>query len=80
MDKIAKALKSLSQKERVIIAEILSALKKGDLKGFDIRKLKGHDNIYRIRKGNLRVIYQIRENTVYLLAVDRRKEGTYKKL
>ena len=77
MDQIDKALKKLSEKERIWVKEITKALQSGRFDNFNIKKLKIGNDIYRIRKGRVRIIYQIRENQVFILKVGRRKETTY---
>lgn len=79
MDKIEKALKKLSDKEREITKFILSSLLEGEIKGLDIKKLKGREDIFRARKEKLRVIYKIdKDKKVFILAIERRSENTYK--
>ncbi len=77
MDKIAKALKKLSHKEKNQVKIIFARLKRRDFKGLNIKKLKGREDIYRVRKGYLRVIYYNKEE-IYILALERRSERTYK--
>jgi len=78
MDKIEKALKKLSAKEKGWVIEILNKLSKNDVRGFDVKKLKGRNDIYRIRKGDIRIIYHIQNNgTVFILAIERRSDTTY---
>jgi mRNA-degrading endonuclease RelE of RelBE toxin-antitoxin system len=79
MDKILKALRKFSRKERNIINEILEALKNKKTEGFNIKKLKNRDDIFRIRKGKLRILYQKKDDKIILIMIDRRNEGTYKK-
>lgn len=57
MDKIAKALGKLSEEERKQLKGLLLAIKVGNLKKLDLKKLKGRDNIFRVRKGKLRIIF-----------------------
>lgn len=79
MDKISKILEKLTEKERGIIKYILSNLLSGEIKGFDIKKLKGREDVFRVRKGKLRVIYRIEENKkIFIIAVERRSEDTYR--
>lgn len=78
MDKIAKALQNLSAKERIFIKNILLKIKINSLSGFDLKKLKNCDNIFRIRKGKLRIIFKKQENGQYfILAIERRSDKTY---
>ena len=79
MDKIEKALQKLSGKDRKKIKEILARLQAGSFKNLDIKKLKGRNDIFRVRKGELRIIYRLSENKeIYIMAVERRSEKTYK--
>ena len=81
MDKIAKALQSLSPKERQLIKDILLKIKSDSLRGFDLKKLKNHDDIFRIRKGKLRIIFKRQDDGQYfILAIERRSDNTYNNL
>ena len=78
MDKIKKLLKKLSPQERKKLKNILTRLNKGDIASFDIKKLKGRRNIFRIRKGNLRIILYKKDNSFKVLTVERRTSKTYR--
>jgi mRNA-degrading endonuclease RelE of RelBE toxin-antitoxin system len=78
MDKIDKTLKRLTDKEREQIKQLLRQLASGNLRGLNIMKLKGRGDVFRVRKGNLRVIYRAQGKEVYVLAIERRSEKTYK--
>jgi mRNA-degrading endonuclease RelE of RelBE toxin-antitoxin system len=80
MDKIQKALKKLSPIEREKIKAILSKLNRGKLEGLEILQLQGHRDIFRVRKGNLRIIFRREGNDIRILAIERRNEATYKNL
>lgn len=57
MDKIAKFLKYLSKKERGVLKKILSDILLLNVATYDVKKLKGHQNLFRLRHGKLRIIY-----------------------
>ncbi|MBI3638179.1 type II toxin-antitoxin system RelE/ParE family toxin [Candidatus Wolfebacteria bacterium] len=78
MDKIKKALRRLTPKERERVKEILKQLNSRHTENLDIKKLKGRDDIFRARKGNIRIIYRVDEGKIFILAVERRSEKTYK--
>jgi len=61
MDKIQKLLNSLSNKEKLKIKEILLKIKSKNLESLDIKKLKGREDIFRIRKRKLRIIFIFRK-------------------
>jgi mRNA-degrading endonuclease RelE of RelBE toxin-antitoxin system len=77
-DKISKALAKFSTKERQLVKEILLQLQANDLAGLQITKLKSHQDIFRVKKGRLRVIYQQLNKTTKILAIERCSEKTYR--
>ncbi|MFY9492928.1 MAG: type II toxin-antitoxin system RelE/ParE family toxin [Minisyncoccia bacterium] len=78
MDKISKALQKLSAGEREKVRLVLTVLKSGETASLDIKKLKGRSDIFRVRKGKVRIIYKIAENrVVFILAIERRNDNTY---
>ena len=80
MDRISKALKKINERERGFVKEILVKLESRSSRGLDIKKLKRGENIFRARKGKLRVIYKIdKGGRIFVLAIERRAEKTYKK-
>ena len=78
VNKIDKALRKLVPKEKERIISIIKALQSGRFDSLDVKKLKGESDIFRIRKGNMRIIYQIRNNQVFILKIGHRKETTYR--
>ena len=78
MDDLEKSLRSLTTKERKLVKDILLRLVMEDFHGLDMRKLKGAKDIFRVRKGPLRIIYRKEGIKVFVLAIERRKEDTYK--
>ncbi|MEK7541684.1 MAG: hypothetical protein AAB533_02460 [Patescibacteria group bacterium] len=83
MDTIEKALAKLTAKERERVKRIFTALRRGETHGLNIKKLKGRDDVFRVRKGNHRIIYRIGDGDdggggIFLLGIQRRKEDTYR--
>ncbi|MBU6142298.1 hypothetical protein KGO95_04305 [Patescibacteria group bacterium] len=79
MDRIEKALSRLSVFERKKIKQILSQLHSGSITHLDIKKLKGRSDIFRVRKGDMRIIYRMsRGGGIFVLAVEKRSENTYR--
>lgn len=80
MDKISKALARLSAKEQVIIKSILLKIKNQTLIDCDLKKLKSNEDIFRVRKGKLRVMFkQTKDGQISILALERRSDNTYNK-
>ena len=78
MDKIEKALQKLTRRERAQVKRILQKISASDLGGLDVKKLKGRKDIFRVRVGMIRIIYQTRKGRVFILAIERRSETTYR--
>jgi mRNA-degrading endonuclease RelE of RelBE toxin-antitoxin system len=79
MDKIGKLLKKLLPKERERLEEVLTMLISGKVSSLNIKKLKGANEIYRVRVGSLRIIFQKQHKDIRILEVSRRDENTYEK-
>jgi mRNA-degrading endonuclease RelE of RelBE toxin-antitoxin system len=77
MDAIEKALKKLTPQERLRVKEVLVRLMSGKTKGLDIKKLKGRDDVFRVRKGDIRIIYRKQAASLFILLIERRNEQTY---
>lgn len=77
VDHIDKALAKLSMKKRKVLQEVLLQLRQGDTQRLDIKKLKGRTDIYRVRKGNMRIIFQRINERIIVLAVEKRNDHTY---
>ncbi|MEK7496723.1 MAG: hypothetical protein AAB657_02345 [Patescibacteria group bacterium] len=78
MDKIAKSLRRLSKSERAVVRIILEKLQSGNTLGLTIKKLVGQQDIFRVRKGNIRIIFRYISNEVFILAIERRSESTHR--
>lgn len=59
--RVLKILKVLDKKSRSRIMEVFLALSNDPLpfKKLDVIKLKGYENTYRIRIGDLRIVYEV---------------------
>lgn len=78
MDKINKGLQKLSQKEHAWVKEILEKIEKGNVGALDLKKLKGRSDVFRVRKGTIRIIYRKIQAGIFVLAIERRNENTYR--
>lgn len=77
MDKIEKVLRKLNRQERQKLKEILAKIKFGDFEALDLKKLKGRENIFRVRKGKIRVIFYKEGSIIKILSLERRSDSTY---
>ena len=80
MNKIDKFLKKLPPKERDEILGTLLVIKTGVFTGMDIKKMKGEINIYRVRKGKTRIIFEMNGTDIRIIFVEFRNDNTYSQL
>ena len=80
MPSLKKLLSKFSREEREIIESLIEVIISLSWRSLDIKKLKGELNIFRVSKGNLRILYQIRQDKIFILTIERRREKTYKRL
>lgn len=79
MDRISKALQKLNSKEREELKSLLERIKGNETSDLDVRKLKGKSNIFRVRKGRIRVIFAKQaDGVINVLAVERKSDNTYR--
>ncbi|MDD5251338.1 MAG: hypothetical protein PHT12_01725 [Patescibacteria group bacterium] len=78
VDRIQKAIRKMSAKEVVSVARIIEAVEAGHLAGLDIKKLHGSDDVYRVRHGELRIIFLRKADGWRVLAIERRSDTTYR--
>lgn len=78
MDKISKLISKIPKKDAIKIADSIEKLINGKTSNLDIKKLKGFQDIFRVRVGNYRVIYKTLDKGINILEIAKRKEDTYK--
>lgn len=79
MDKIQKFLNKLTKDERTRVLEVLNFLIAGDVQGLDIKRLTTRSRLYRVRTGDIRIIFSIDKSGVSVIAIERRGKDTYKR-
>ena len=75
---LKKLLSKFSAEERKLIESLIQSIASLDWKRLDIKKLKGHQDVFRVRKGDLRIIFLKKSTGIFILTIDRRNERTYK--
>lgn len=69
--KAKKFIDSLPKNERVRVVSAIEQLPNGE----DIKKLKGHDELLRLRVGNYRIIYTVNHGELVVYVVDAGNRG-----
>lgn len=72
MDKILKFLQKLSSKERDVLLSILSKIQALQLDWLDVKKLATGEDLYRVRKGNMRIIFRKSGSAGVIINIDYR--------
>lgn len=76
-DRIDKLLLKIQKKQRLQLIAIVERIVRRDLTGLDVKKLQGRENVFRARKGDFRVIFLMEDESILILAIERRNEKTY---
>ncbi|MCK5060215.1 MAG: type II toxin-antitoxin system RelE/ParE family toxin [Candidatus Pacebacteria bacterium] len=78
MPRLKKLLSRLNKKERKVVEILIEKIISFDWKALDVKKLKGYQNIFRARKGNIRIIFVKDKEDIFVLSIEKRREDTYK--
>lgn len=77
MPNLEKLLRKFSKKERAELGRIIEKIIHRDLKSLDCKKLKGFGDLFRVRKGKIRIIFKVIGKESHILNIERRRENTY---
>ena len=70
-----RKFRKINKEWRSRILEVLRRLEDGDVARLDIKKLKGYENIYRIRIGDFRIKFKKEENIIKVFDIERREKA-----
>ena len=78
MKDMEKFVSKLNLKDKRKVLEIMEQIKKGNLANLNIKKLRGKDKIYRVRKMQFRFICEMDNNhSLQVIDVSRKDDTTY---
>ena len=78
MTKLERIIKKFSAIERKVIKNTVIQVKTGSFEGLDVKKLQGSRDIYRVRKGSMRIMYYLGvDKEIVVFAIARRSDNTY---
>lgn len=80
MDNNRKFISRLSPVEREQIGLVISRIIAYDTVDFDVKKLRGYSNIFRVRIGRIRIVYLQDVDEVRIVRVGFRDEKIYKSI
>lgn len=78
-DRIQKFLRKLPEKQRRGIERLIERIVARETDSLDVQKIQGGHDIYRVRQGDLRIIYRLFDDEVFIIASERRSDNTYRK-
>lgn len=78
MDRIQKFLLKLTKKQRAIFLEIFQDIHSLNLNSYDIKALQGLPGLFRLRKGDIRIIFTKKDQQGFIVDIAHRKD-IYKK-
>ena len=78
MPTLRKLLSKFSKEDRLILEHIIDRMISLSWDNLDIKKLKRYQDIFRVRKGKLRIIFIKTGKNISVINIERRKETTYK--
>ena len=67
-----KYFRRLSKSDRDRILKVIIQIRDLELKGLDIKKMKGVSDVYRVRIGKFRIVFQKTEHGGEILGIDTR--------
>ncbi len=77
MDKAKKFLRKLPFVKQDQINEVVSKIVAGKIKNLDIKKLKGHKNSFRVRVGDIRIVFSQDKEVTQILFIGNRESSKY---
>ncbi len=78
MDKIDKFLNKLNKQESLKVLNAIAGILSGKTASYNLKKLRGYSDVYRVRVGTIRIIYKQLETDIEVLDIGRRNEKTYR--
>lgn len=78
MPTLKKLLSKFNQEDRKILEFLIDKIISLNWQGLDIKKLQGYQDIFRLRKGKIRIIFYKYKVDISIINIKRRSEKTYK--
>ncbi len=78
MPTLKKLLSKFNKEDRVFLEFLIEKIISMRWHGLDIKKLQGYDDIFRLRKGRIRIIFYKRKVGISIINIERRNEKTYR--
>ncbi len=77
MPTLERLLAKFNKEDRKILEYLIGRVTSLNWQSLNIKKLKGYQDIFRLRKGNIRIIFIKIGKNIRIINIERRKESTY---
>ena len=77
MPTLERLLSKFNKKDRKILEYLIGRIISLNWRNLNIKKLKGYQDIFRLRKGKIRIIFIKIDKDIRIINIERRKEDTY---
>lgn len=78
MPNLKRLLSKFNKEERRVLEFLIEKVISFNWQNLDVKKLRGYKDIFRVRKGKIRIIFMKNEKNIVILSIERRHENTYK--
>ena len=78
MSSLKKLLSRFNKGEREDIELLIEKINSFVWDDLNVKKLKGYRDVFRVRRGDIRIIYRAQAGQILIIAIERRNESTYK--
>ena len=79
MNKIEKFIRKLSSDRQIEVAILIKQIVSGNWFGLNVKKLQGKEDLFRVRRGNIRVIFSKDNDGVTMIKkLQYKNDNTYK--
>ena len=79
MGDLDKQLRKFKPKEKEVVEYLVKSIINRNLVGLNCKKLKGLRNLFRVRKGRIRIIFELEDKKEpNIISIEQRREDTYK--
>ena len=79
MNKIEKFIRKLSSDRQIEVAILIKQIVSGNWFGLNVKKLQGKEDLFRVRRGNIRVIFsKDNDGVIMIKKLQYKNDNTYK--
>ncbi len=77
MPTLERLLSRFNKEDKKILEYLIGRVASLNWQSLNIKKLKGYQDIFRLRKGKIRIIFTKIGKNIRIISIERRKEDTY---